>query len=214
MGLPRRNQSTVASYPCRRGYYKIVARHSGKVLDVQLGGLNNGTPVWQVEENGTAAQQWQIIDVGGGYSRIMARHSGKALDVAGGSTTNGAQIHQWDYFGIANQQWLLRPLTYYEVVAKHSGKCLHVEGASTASGALVLQWDCLGATHQQWQVVPVGRVLQDRRAPQWQSARRAVGRAKQRHSRLADGRERHGGAAVADHRCRRRLLTDYGPPQR
>lgn len=59
-------------------------------------------------ENGSAAQQWQIIDVGGGYVKIIARHSGKAMDVAGGSTADLTQIHQWDYVGIANQQWLLR----------------------------------------------------------------------------------------------------------
>jgi len=92
------------------GYYKIVARHSGKVLDVQWAGLDNGVPVWQWDENGTAAQQWAITDVGGGYVWIMARHSGKALDVEGGYTTDGAQVHQWDYVGIPNQQWLLRPV--------------------------------------------------------------------------------------------------------
>lgn len=96
--------------PLGDGYYKIVARHSGKVLDVQGGGLDNGTPIWQWDENGTPAQQWQIIKVGDVYYKIVARHSGKVLDVAGGSTADLTQIHQWDYVGIANQQWVLRPV--------------------------------------------------------------------------------------------------------
>lgn len=92
-------------------YFEIVARHSGKCLDVEAESQAAGARVLQWDCGGWANQQWRVIPVGGGYSRLIARHSGKALDVSGGSTATGAQIHQWDYVGGGNQQWRLYPVS-------------------------------------------------------------------------------------------------------
>lgn len=62
-----------------------------------------------MDENGTPAQQWQLVDVGSGFTRSSPATAVR-LDVAGDFTTNRTQVHQWDYVGIANQQWELRPV--------------------------------------------------------------------------------------------------------
>ncbi len=139
------------------GYYRIVARHSGKALDVKDAGTANGAAVHQRDYVGGLNQQWQILDVGGGYHRIIARHSGKALDVKEVSTSNGGLLHQWDYVGGHNQQWRVIDVGggYHRIEARHSGKVLDVFEGRTTNGAAIHQWDWFGGHSQQWQLVPV-----------------------------------------------------------
>lgn len=90
------------------GTYKIIARNSGKALDVDGASTSNGANVIQYTYGGGDNQKWTITPVGGGYYKIIAKHSGKALDVAG--INNGANIQQWTYGGGANQQWEIVPV--------------------------------------------------------------------------------------------------------
>lgn len=143
------------------GYYKIVAKHSGKVLDVEGGvtATGNGANIHQWAWNGGNNQQWSIAAVGS-YYRIVARHSGKVLDVEGGvsATGNGANVHQWEWLNRDNQQWSLIPEgSYYRIIAKHSGKALDVTGGVTATGngANVQQWAYGGGDNQLWKIEPV-----------------------------------------------------------
>ncbi len=48
------------TYDKTSGYYTIESTNSGKVLDVQNGGMTDGTNVWQHSKNGTDAQKWKI----------------------------------------------------------------------------------------------------------------------------------------------------------
>src|SRR5687767_12245209 len=86
-------------------YYKIVARHSSKVLDVSGVSTADGANVQQWTDTGGTNQQWRIVDVGSGYYKFVARHSGKVLDVASVSTADGANVQQWTDTGGTNQQW-------------------------------------------------------------------------------------------------------------
>lgn len=97
--------------PAEDGYFKIVAKHSRKVLDV-LGGmfmLGDGDDAGQWDYLGGTNQMWQFIDAGNGDFFIIARHSGKALDIdAGvGATRNGARAQQWANWGGPNQKFLV-----------------------------------------------------------------------------------------------------------
>ena len=100
--------------PVGDGYFKIIAKHSGKSLDVYGGTIStgNGVAVQQWDYNGAGNQQWKFVPVAGGYYQIIAKHSGKSLDVNGGvgATGNGPQVQQWDYVGAFNQQWRLTPV--------------------------------------------------------------------------------------------------------
>ena len=139
--------------------YSIIARHSGKVLDVNGAYTSDGTNVQQWTNYNANNQKWIITDVGGGYYRVSPVHvTSKALDVEGASTADGANIIIWTYGGGSNQQWQFVNLGngYYQIKARNSGKCLDVSGASTADGVNVIQWPCnSNSTNQQWALTKV-----------------------------------------------------------
>ena len=143
-------------------FYQIVAKHSGKCLDVAGGpdAVGNGVRVIQFECNGAANQQWKLVPVGDGYYKVLAKHSGKSLDVFGGNiaTGNGVIVEQWDYHDGDNQLWRFDPVEegYYRIVAKHSGKSLDINGGPDATGNEVQaqQWDDVGGSNQRWRLTP------------------------------------------------------------
>lgn len=84
------------------GPFRIVAEHSGKVLDVSGGSLENGAPVIQWDWHGGPNQLFNLERVPGGYLfRVL--HSKKVLDVRGASQNQGTQLVQWDFHGGPNQ---------------------------------------------------------------------------------------------------------------
>jgi uncharacterized protein (DUF1800 family) len=134
------------------GYYQLVARHSGKCLDVSGASHDDLAPVIQWDCHTGENQQWSFESVAGGYYRITVRHSGKALDVSGASLDDAAPVIQYTPHGGENQQWSLEPLGdgYYRLVARHSGKALDVSGVSQENGASVIQYTLHGGANQQW----------------------------------------------------------------
>lgn len=136
--------------------YRIMAKHSGKCLDVTGGNIGNGARVLQWDCHGRENQQWTFTPVGDGYYKIIAKHSGRGLDVFGGifSTGNGVIVEQWDYNGRANQMWRVDYIGdgYYTIIARHSGKSLDIFGASTDNGAQAHQWDYVGGDNQKWRL--------------------------------------------------------------
>lgn len=135
-------------------FYRFMARHSNKALDVQSVSTADGALAQQWTWTAGTNQQWELRPVAGtSYYQIAARHSGKCLDVQSVSTADGAPIQQWACTSGTNQQWELRPVagtSYYQIVARHSGKCLDVRDVSTADGALIQQWSCGSSTNQHW----------------------------------------------------------------
>ena len=145
--------------PDPNSQYHIVARHSGKCLDVARAGVGNGAQVVQWDCNEGDNQKWQFTPVGNGDYKIIARHSGKSLDVFGGivSQGNGVIVEQWDYNGAGNQLWQLIPVEdgYYRIVAKHSGKSLDINGGpgATSNGAQAQQWEYVRGDNQKFRLV-------------------------------------------------------------
>jgi len=137
---------------CAAPYYEIVARHSGKCVDIDGGSTASGAMAIQFSCGGWPNQQFQIIPVGGGYYKIVARHSGKVLDVQWGATTNGTPVWQWDENGTTAQQWSIIDVGggYVKIIARHSGRALDVAGGSTADLTQIHQWDYVGIANQQW----------------------------------------------------------------
>jgi choice-of-anchor C domain-containing protein len=91
------------------GYYVIVNRASGKVLDAKRGDTGkNGCLVTQWDHSkGAANQQWRLKK-NGPYYKILNRVSGKALDAAGEQlTANGCRIQLWTDNPCENQLWRL-----------------------------------------------------------------------------------------------------------
>jgi len=134
----------------------LVARHSGKCLEVAAAAMEDGGYVQQ----GTCAekenQEWSLTATGGGYYTLKVTHSGKCLDVAGGSRSIGAGVQQWTCLvGARNQEWGLsqRSDGYFVLVARHSGKCLQVMDGDIRDGARIRQWTCVrGLKTQEWRL--------------------------------------------------------------
>ncbi|PZG01797.1 RICIN domain-containing protein [Micromonospora deserti] len=141
-------------------YYEIVARHSGKAMDIAGSSTADGAAAQQWTRANRANQQFQFVDAGGGYYKIRARHSGKVIDVANASTANGANVVQWADHGGTNQQFRVVDTTdgYVKLINRNSGKALDVWGWSTTDGARVSQYTDTGGANQQWQLVRVGAV--------------------------------------------------------
>ncbi|MGY0458628.1 RICIN domain-containing protein [Kitasatospora sp. cg17-2] len=93
------------------GFYRITARHSGKVLEVADASTDNGAAVRQWEWSGGAHQQWRPEPVGDGWYRLVARHSDKVLQIALGNdgTRNGAPVRQQEWSNADHQKFRLDP---------------------------------------------------------------------------------------------------------
>ena len=59
------------------GSYELVARHSGKCLDVSGVSMDDGAPVIQWTCNGGLNQRWTLQPASDGYYNLVAGHSGK-----------------------------------------------------------------------------------------------------------------------------------------
>jgi Ricin-type beta-trefoil lectin domain/Secretion system C-terminal sorting domain len=137
--------------------YRLIARNSGKVMEVPASNLNNGAPVQQYDWNGTKTQVWRIKAVDATYNRVMNGNSGRGLDISGVSQADGALLQQYSYGGGLNQQFKFDFANgYYNITARHSGKVLDVYGFSNANNASIVQWPKNNQTNQQWTVESVG----------------------------------------------------------
>ena len=139
------------------GYYRVMARHSGKALTVQSASTANSANVFQWTYGGSATNdEWQLLSLGTGYYRVINRNSGKDLVVQSASTAEGANIFQYTYGGTTtNDEWAIVSLGngYHRITNRHSSKSAEVASGSLSDGANVAQRTYSGATHQQWQIV-------------------------------------------------------------
>jgi alpha-L-fucosidase len=138
------------------GYFRIVNRNSGKVLDVSGASTADGARVVQWPWTGSANQQWNLLPNPDGSVRLRSVNSGKVLDSPAGSA-QGAALDQSADSDSDNQRWHLVPATtsgYYRLVNVHNGWCADVSGGSTADGAAVIQWAPGSGANQEWQ--PIG----------------------------------------------------------
>ncbi len=101
--------------PTDSGFYNIVAKHSGRVIDIpgDDNNLNDGVQIQQWDLQPAAIdQQWKLQSLGNGYFKILNRKTNKVLDIPGddGDYTNGTRVQQWtDQGGAIDQQWYLAP---------------------------------------------------------------------------------------------------------
>jgi hypothetical protein len=146
---------------------EVVAKHSGKCLDVERASQAQAARVMQGQIHGGNNQLWRMEKVEGNnesaYYVVIARHSDKCLDVDGGKQDQGTQVLQGEIHnggtGSDNQRWKFVVVegtgdsAYYQIIAKHSGKCLDVDGASQAQGARVMQGNIWNGDNQQFRLV-------------------------------------------------------------
>lgn len=136
--------------------YRLVARHSGKVADVEGAGTANGTNVDQWPWLNQANQKWTFTSTGDGYYKIKGVGSGKLLEVAGLSRADGGNIGIWADAGAPQQHWAVTPTGdgSYLLINRYSGLSLGVDEGSTADGANIEQQPYASQTRQHWQIIP------------------------------------------------------------
>jgi hypothetical protein len=135
------------------GTYRIVARHSGRALEVAGAATGNGSQIVQYDYFGGNHQRWTVTNRGNGQYSIIGVASGRAVDINGGSTANGAKVQLWDYTGGNMQKFTITATTsgYNRVSPVHAPtKALDVQWGNTANSTIVQQWDYTGGTPQQW----------------------------------------------------------------
>ncbi|MFD2114298.1 Ig-like domain-containing protein [Paenibacillus yanchengensis] len=81
------------------GYYKIVSKHSSKVLAVEKASVeNNNAPIIQTtytaDENYN--DEWSILETDNGYYQLINRASGKAIGINNGSKSGSEAFTQSD----------------------------------------------------------------------------------------------------------------------
>ncbi len=142
------------------GTTRLIAAHSGLVVDVAGASTDVGAPLVQFLQHEQPNQVFEIErpilgastpDV---FVSIRAHHSGLVLDVAEASTANGAPLIQWERNEQPNQRFRLERVSngLVRIVVKHSGLVFDVAGASMDPGAAIIQWEWHGGLHQLWRI--------------------------------------------------------------
>ncbi|WP_158849661.1 glycosyl hydrolase family 95 catalytic domain-containing protein [Saccharothrix deserti] len=133
-------------------YYRLVARHSGKLADISGVSTASGALLQQWSSTGGLNQQFDFVDSGGGYYRVRARHSGLVLQVASSST--GADITQRPDTNATSQQWRVvdQGGGVVSLVNRLSNLAMDVWSASTTDGARISQWTPGGGDNQRFQL--------------------------------------------------------------
>ncbi|HEX8425720.1 RICIN domain-containing protein [Hymenobacter sp.] len=137
------------------GWYGIVARSSGRSLEVKGASQEAGAPIVQWEFTHPASQQWRFVRVvpGGEYYRIENRQSGKCLTVD--KPDENSPLVQRPWTGSFYQQWKMEPggfIGSVQLVVKGNNNCAAIVNADKFNGtAAVLQRPQNRAT-QQWRL--------------------------------------------------------------
>lgn len=136
--------------------YRLVAQHSGKLLDINGASTAAGAQAIQWTATGGLNQVFDFLDSGGGHYRIRARHSGLVLQVA--SSSSGADITQQTDTGATAQQWQVvdQGAGVVSLVNRQSGLTMDVWESSTADGARVSQY-AVGSGANQRFLLQIGR---------------------------------------------------------
>lgn len=120
---------------------------TGLVLNVESGGMTNGSPVILWTRTTGAQQKWSRPSRLGG--NVHATYAGKCLDLPNLSNGTQAQIFDCLAAPASGQEWTYHPLTKrFTVQGDGTEKCLSTQGAGP--GAAVVVNDCIDDPNQLW----------------------------------------------------------------
>lgn len=141
--------------PEESAWYGIVARSSGRSLDLSKGSQEAGAAVIQWEFTHPFSQQWRFVRVAAGseYYRIEARHSGKCLTVD--KPDEDAPLTQRPWSGSLYQQWKLvpgGPIGGVQLVVRGNEKCAAITNSNKFNGTPVVLQHPQGRATQQWRL--------------------------------------------------------------
>jgi len=132
----------------------------GSCMDAEAAGTGDGTQIQEWGCNGTVAQAYATLGVGGAEVTLYNPNANKCVDVSGSGTANGTKVQLWDCNGTAAQTFVLQAAAsgFVNIVNTNSNKCLDVSADNPANGTKVQLWDCNGTSAQLWNPAAVGQV--------------------------------------------------------
>ena len=150
---------TTTSDMTYNGTYYIQSVSSGLYLDVVNGSSNDGTNIQQYAYNGSDAQKFKLVGVGGGYYALLTACSDykSCVEVEAGSTSDGANIDEWSFWGGTMQ--------YFKVIGQSDGsvcftswcsdgaQAIDVYNWSTSSGGNIDQWSYWAGDCQKFKLI-------------------------------------------------------------
>ena len=149
------------------GYYKIVNKASGNVIDIFANETADATKVVLWESLGENNQRFSSLMVNGSQLnpfkgvtkkptyRIRGKQSSRLIDVSGPSDANGTNIHLWDDLNAPNQKWSFNRVDtdYFWLEPAHAqGSCLNVDYDFVTNGNNIHLWKYGFAGNTQWKV--------------------------------------------------------------
>ncbi len=120
-----------------------IAGYGGLCADDRSASTANFNPIQVYTCNGTAAQQWTVVQAGSTLHVL-----GKCMDVNGGGTADGTTVDLYDCNNTAAQVFI--PQSNGSLYNPQSGKCLDDTNWSTTPGTQLQIWDCTGNANQHW----------------------------------------------------------------
>lgn len=142
--------------------FYLVAKHSGKVLDIFNESVGNKANVQQYEKHNKANQQFKFESAGGKYHFIKNVGSGKYLEVANGKAVAGTNVWQYKKNATDAQKWYLKQADhgYYYIVSKLDNKLiLNIKGAKTTDGANLIIWNAGKSDNSMFELIDKNSVL-------------------------------------------------------
>ena len=144
--------------------YSVINTASLRSIDAKYGEKTNGTNVWLYDQNGTAAQIWQITRDSSGFMSIRCMNSGLCLDVSGNGRKNGTNVQIYEGNGTDAQKWSFLPADETppsECVlqifsAQDHSQMWDVSGASLDNGTVVQTYKSNHTGCQYWKMQSAG----------------------------------------------------------
>ena len=143
------------------GYYKIVVKHSKKVLTVANASIKEGANVMQYDDLGLDAQKWVLRSAGDGYYYIISKCNGLYLDLQGGIANEGTNIdvytpnyNNWQKFKFYDVEIeakkTLEPGNYVITTALNSRKAVDIKGDIITNNTGVDIWESNNGNNQKF----------------------------------------------------------------
>ncbi|UOR03838.1 RICIN domain-containing protein [Hymenobacter aerilatus] len=141
--------------PEEGAWYGIIARSSGRSLDIANSSAEAGAAAVQWEFNQARSQQWRFVPVmaGSQYYRIESRNSSLCLTLE--RPEEGAPIVQRPWTGSFYQQWALvpiGPIGTLQLVNRGNDKCAALAGADRFNATPVVGQAPQNRATQQWRL--------------------------------------------------------------
>ena len=129
-----------------------ILTFANKCVDVSGAHTDPGTLIDEWTCNGTVAQNFTIVSIGGGLVNIKT-FAGECVDVQGGHSDDGTIIQEWTCNGTVSQQFSIVSLgNGFSTIKTFANKCVDVRGANTGDGTEIDEWTCNNTVAQEFVV--------------------------------------------------------------